>query len=151
MHTLSFWNQTLKQSCRAWKVVQLSFWSFLHLSPVSVGNLVLLSGPWSFCKLQTGPWRSPTHLLPLAAPSVSLYQHAAAVLLYFRLSEQPPSPPLHLRRRLILSPSLSPAFPVQFRAATHSPSPTRAAGVLLLHAAVVPRPCVPPFPFFPYK
>jgi hypothetical protein len=56
IQVLSFWTWALKQCCRVWKTLQLSFWAFLHLSFKSTGNFVLQTSPCSFLKLRKDPW-----------------------------------------------------------------------------------------------
>jgi hypothetical protein len=56
MQVLSFWTWALKQYCRVWKTLQLSFWAFLHSDFSLMGNFALQKGPYNFLKLRISPW-----------------------------------------------------------------------------------------------
>jgi hypothetical protein len=53
---VSFWTWALKQYCRVWKTLQLSFWAFLHSGFRLMENFALQASPCNFLKLLISPW-----------------------------------------------------------------------------------------------
>jgi hypothetical protein len=115
LHTLSFGVQILKQSCRARKVVQLSFWLHLCSSPRTVIKFVFTKRSLNISKITNQSLGNPLFLPPLALLCFSLQpplsgHHCHLLLLRFAAvpSTLPPpaakNPRVLLHRGLILSP-----------------------------------------------
>jgi hypothetical protein len=150
--TLSFWIQTLKQSCRAWKVLQLSFWTLFLLSSSLKVITGLQTGPWNFKKIAF--WSS--HPQPSFFFFLWLIFSAPLFLLCRRrnfpefkpavsspLPSHPHAPPLALPAALA---RLRGPFPALPRAHAGCLSAARTA---CSRAAVVPRPCALPYLLLP--
>jgi hypothetical protein len=77
LHILSFGVQTLKQDCRVWKVIQLSFWSHLCLSPRAVVKFFFTGRSLQFPKITNKSLRNSLSLPPLALLCFSALRFAA--------------------------------------------------------------------------